>query len=230
MRIEGLTVRHEGAVGAAPVVDSLALDVLQGETFGLVGPSGCGKSTLLRVLAGIHQRWVGRISLLGEELVPGRRFEGELRKGVQMVFQDPYGSLHPRHTVERTLTEPLRVHALPDVRGGALQALDEVGLSPVVMARYPHQLSGGQRQRIAIARALLLRPKLLLLDEPTSALDMSVQAEVLNLLGELKAAHHMTLILVSHDMDVIAHMCERAAEMQGGKIVRVMGRPELAGA
>ena len=226
--IEGLSARHAGIDDGEPVLDALTLSVGDGETFGLVGPSGCGKSTLLRVLAGIHGRWSGRICLLGNELVAGRRFEGSLRKHVQMVFQDPYGSLHPRHTIERTLTEPLRVNAAPDPRGEALRALDEVGLARQLMARYPHQLSGGQRQRVAIARALLLRPKLLLLDEPTSALDMSVQAEVLNLLNDLKSAHGMTLVLVSHDMDVIAHMCDRAAVMRGGRIVRLIGRRELA--
>ncbi len=144
-----------------------------------------------------------------------------------MVFQDPYASLHPRHTVERTLLEPLRVNGIADVRARMHQALEEVSLAPDIARRYPHQLSGGQRQRVAIARALLLRPSVLLLDEPTSALDMSVQAEILNLLNVVKRAYHMTMVLVSHDMDVIAHMCDRAAVMNAGSIERVMGRSEL---
>ena len=217
-----------GEVGRR-VLDSLSLSVAGGETFGLVGPSGCGKSTLLRVLAGVKREWRGRIELLGRPLIPGARFEGDLRREVQMVFQDPYASLHPRHSVERTLLEPLQVNGIADPRLRMLQALDDVSLPRAVLSRYPHQLSGGQRQRVAIARALLLRPKLLLLDEPTSALDMSVQAEILNLLSLLRARHEMTMLLVSHDPDVVAHMCDRAAVMEKGRVARILGREELAG-
>ncbi len=145
-----------------------------------------------------------------------------------MVFQDPHSSLHPRHTIRRTLEEPLRVNGVADPRGRAAEALSDVGLSPDLADRRPNALSGGQRQRVAIARALLLRPRLLLLDEPTSALDMSVQAEILNLLNDLKARHGMTFILVSHDADVIAHMCDRAAAMRAGQIVDLMDRSALA--
>jgi peptide/nickel transport system ATP-binding protein len=210
------------------VLDSLSLSVAVGETFGLIGPSGCGKSTLLRVLAGVNREWRGRIELLGRPLTPGARFEGELRREVQMVFQDPYASLHPRHSVERTLLEPLQVNGIAEPRLRMLQALDEVSLPRAVLMRYPHQVSGGQRQRVAIARALLLRPKLLLLDEPTSALDMSVQAEILNLLTVLRTRHQMTMLLVSHDPDVIAHMCDRAAVMEQGRVARILGREELS--
>jgi peptide/nickel transport system ATP-binding protein len=225
--IESLSVEFpDGGPGRA-VIDNLTLTVAADETFGLVGPSGCGKSTLLRVLAGVNRDWRGRIWLLDQPLTPGQRFRGKLRRGVQMVFQDPYASLHPRHTVERTLLEPLTVNGIADGRNRVRQALEEVGLAPDIARRYPHQLSGGQRQRVAIARALMLRPSLLLLDEPTSALDMSVQAEILNLLNSVKAAHRITLVLVSHDMDVIAHMCERAAVMNAGRIERIMGRSEL---
>jgi peptide/nickel transport system ATP-binding protein len=217
-----------GEVGRR-VLDSLSLSVVAGETFGLIGPSGCGKSTLLRVLAGVNRAWRGQIELLGRPLTPGARFEGDLRREVQMVFQDPYASLHPRHTIERTLLEPLQVNGVTDPRARMLQALDEVGLPQTILVRYPHQLSGGQRQRVAIARALLLRPKLLLLDEPTSALDMSVQAEILNLLTLLRASHHMSMLLVSHDPDVIAHMCDRAAVLEAGRVARILGREELSG-
>jgi peptide/nickel transport system ATP-binding protein len=226
--ISGLSVSHDRPAPGRRVIDELDLEFGEGETFGLIGPSGCGKSTLLRVLAGIHRRWQGQVSILNENLTPGRRFVGALRGNVQMVFQDPYGSLHPLHTVERTLSEPLRVNGISAVRSLTLAALDEVSLSPAVLPRFPHQLSGGQRQRVAIARALLLRPKLLLLDEPTSALDMSVQAEILNLLNRMKAAHSMTYLLVSHDRYVIAHMCDRAATMRDGKIERLIGRDELS--
>jgi peptide/nickel transport system ATP-binding protein len=225
--VESLFVEFSHGGSGRAVIDDLNLAVDAGETFGLVGPSGCGKSTLLRVLAGVNRDWQGKIWLLDRQLTPGRRFRGDLRRGVQMVFQDPYASLHPRHTIDRTLQEPLRVNGIADFRARAHQALEEVGLAPDVARRYPHQLSGGQRQRVAIARALLLRPSLLLLDEPTSALDMSVQAEILNLLNAVKTAHRMTMVLVSHDMDVIAHMCERAAVMNAGRIERVMGRSEL---
>ena len=211
------------------VLDSLNLSVAAGETFGLIGPSGCGKSTLLRVLAGVNREWRGRIELLGRPLIPGARFEGDLRRDVQMVFQDPYASLHPRHSIERTLLEPLQVNGVAEPRLRMLQALDEVSLPRAVLMRYPHQVSGGQRQRVAIARALLLRPKLLLLDEPTSALDMSVQAEILNLLTVLRTRHQMTMLLVSHDPDVIAHMCDRAAVMEQGRVARILGREELSG-
>ncbi|MGA2398694.1 MAG: ATP-binding cassette domain-containing protein [Steroidobacteraceae bacterium] len=214
--------------GAPPVIDSLSLAVTDGEVFGLVGPSGCGKSTLLRVLAGVNRDWRGSVELLHHRPQPHRRFSGSLRREVQMVFQDPYASLHPRHTVARALLEPLRLLDAERPRERMIQALSEVGLDPAIVSRYPHELSGGQRQRVAIARALLSSPRLLLLDEPTSALDLSVQAEILNLLDAVKSVHAVTMILVSHDMGVIAHMCDRAAVMgEGGRIRRLLGREEL---
>ena len=228
IHIEGLSVRNDAQKSARRVIDALDLDVKAGEIFGLIGPSGCGKSTLLRVLAGIHRHWQGKVRVLDETLVPGQRFGNALRRNVQMVFQDPYGSLHPLHTVERTLREPLEVNGVADARARALKAIEEVSLPPNVLQRYPHQLSGGQRQRVAIARALLLRPTVLLLDEPTSALDMSVQAEILNLLNRLKVSHSMTYLLVSHDSQVIAHMCERAGFMSGGRIEQIVGRDQLS--
>ena len=229
IEVQSVSVDFGAGEVSRRVLDSLSLSVSAGEMFGLIGPSGCGKSTLLRVLAGVNRTWRGQIELLGRPLPPGARFEGDLRREVQMVFQDPYASLHPRHSVERTLLEPLQVNRIADPRARMLQALDEVSLPRAVLARYPHQLSGGQRQRVAIARALLLRPKLLLLDEPTSALDMSVQAEILNLLTLLRANHQMTMLLVSHDPDVIAHMCDRAAVMEKGRVARILGREELSG-
>lgn len=208
-------------------VSGASFQVGEGETFSLIGASGCGKSTLLRVLAGLQREWQGKVSVLNQALTPGKRFQGALRRNVQMVFQDPYASLHPNHTIGRTLVEPLRIHGESQADARVASALTEVGLPADVARRYPHQLSGGQRQRVAIARALLLRPRLLLLDEPTSALDMSVQAEILNLLNRLKAEHQMTYLLVSHDADVIAHMSDRAALMAEGVIQRFYDREAM---
>ncbi|WP_409034608.1 ABC transporter ATP-binding protein [Raoultella ornithinolytica] len=208
-------------------VSAASFSVEAGETFSLIGASGCGKSTILRVLAGLQREWRGGVQLFGKAIAPGVRFQGELRRNVQMVFQDPYASLHPNHTLWRTLAEPLKIHGLDAIRQRVDTALEQVGLPADAARRYPHQLSGGQRQRMAIARALLLRPQILLLDEPTSALDMSVQAEILNLLNRLKQEHGMTYLLVSHDADVIAHMSDRAAFMAEGVIQRFFDREAL---
>ncbi|MDK9365071.1 ABC transporter ATP-binding protein [Lelliottia wanjuensis] len=215
------------AFGEKTAVSAASFAIEKGETFSLIGESGCGKSTILRVLAGLQRQWRGEVTLLGENLSSGERFTGALRRNVQMVFQDPWASLHPNHTISRTLSEPLKIHGATQVTQKVADALQQVGLSADAGQRYPHQLSGGQRQRVAIARALLLRPQLLLLDEPTSALDMSVQAEILNLLNRLKQQHGMTYLLVSHDADVIAHMSDRAAFMAHGQIQRVFDREAM---
>lgn len=213
--------------GEKTAVSAASFAIEQGETFSLIGESGCGKSTILRVLAGLQRQWHGNIQLLGDRLQPGLRFTGSLRRNVQMVFQDPWASLHPNHTISRTLAEPLQIQGETQIAEKVAEALQQVGLTADAGKRYPHQLSGGQRQRVAIARALLLRPQLLLLDEPTSALDMSVQAEILNLLNRLKQQHGMTYLLVSHDADVIAHMSDRAAFMANGVIERVFDREAM---
>ncbi|MEE9650941.1 ABC transporter ATP-binding protein [Enterobacter soli] len=213
--------------GEKTAVSAASFAIEKGETFSLIGESGCGKSTILRVLAGLQHDWNGSIAVLDEQLKAGCRFEGALRRNVQMVFQDPWASLHPNHTIARTLSEPLKIHGETQITEKVTDALQQVGLSADAGKRYPHQLSGGQRQRVAIARALLLRPQLLLLDEPTSALDMSVQAEILNLLNRLKQQHGMTYLLVSHDADVIAHMSDRAAFMAHGVIQRMFDREAM---
>ena len=218
-------VQLQVTFGEKTAVSAASFTIEQGETFSLIGESGCGKSTILRVLAGLQRQWHGNIQVLGDKLQPGVRFTGSLRRNVQMVFQDPWASLHPNHTISRTLAEPLRIHGETQIAEKVAEALQQVGLA--ADAGKPHQLSGGQRQRVAIARALLLRPQLLLLDEPTSALDMSVQAEILNLLNRLKQQHGMTYLLVSHDADVIAHMSDRAAFMAGGVIQRFFDREAL---
>ncbi|WP_114192607.1 ABC transporter ATP-binding protein [Edaphovirga cremea] len=220
-----VSFHQQGVIKTA--VESVSFHIDEGETFSLIGASGCGKSTVLRVLAGLQREWHGEITLLGQQIKPQQRFTGQLRRDVQMVFQDPYSSLHPQHLIHRTLGEPLKIHGEKNISARIDEALEQVGLPTDAANRYPHQLSGGQRQRIAIARALLLRPKILLLDEPTSALDMSVQAEILNLLNRLKREHGMTYLLVSHDSDVIAHMSERAALMENGHIVRQFSRDDL---
>ncbi|MOA13987.1 putative D,D-dipeptide transport ATP-binding protein DdpF [compost metagenome] len=217
--LDNLSVSHRQGYEIRTVVHEVNLHIEAGECFGLVGPSGCGKSSLLWVLAGLNENWSGGFQLLGRNLQPGRPFTGTLRREVQMVFQDPYASLHPKHRLLRTLAEPLKLLKESDIEQKISAGFRQVGLDPRLLDRYPHQLSGGQRQRVAIVRALLLKPKLLLLDEPTSALDMSVQAEILNLLNELKQAGDLTMILVSHDADVIDHMCDRSVAMAHGRLV-----------
>jgi peptide/nickel transport system ATP-binding protein len=203
----------------------VSLDVQPGESFGLVGESGSGKSTLLRAVAGLAPTSAGTISLHGKPLGPRR--DKAFYRSVQMVFQDPYGSLHPRQTVDRLLLEPLAIHGVADSEPRILQALDEVGLGSGFRFRYAHQLSGGQRQRVAIARALILKPSILLLDEPTSALDASVQAEVLNLLEQVRRDRKLTFIMVSHDLAVVTHMCERLMVMQNGEEVERLASADL---
>jgi peptide/nickel transport system ATP-binding protein len=206
-------------------VNGVSFVLSKGESLGLVGESGAGKSTVLRAISGLAQLRRGRILIEGRE-VPSPR-DLTFYATVQMVFQDPYGSLHPRHTVDQILSEPLAIHRRSDPDALIVDALKDVGLGPSFRFRYPHQLSGGQRQRVAIARALILRPKIILLDEPTSALDASVQAEILNLLEALRAEHGLSYILVSHDLAVVAHLCERLLVMQHGAVIEEMTADEL---
>ncbi|MGO1117783.1 ABC transporter ATP-binding protein [Rhodovibrionaceae bacterium A322] len=202
------------------------LAVAAEESVGLVGESGSGKSTVLRALTNLVDDWTGQMEVDGQTL--GKSRDLAFYKKVQMVFQDPYGSLHPRHTVDRILSEPVEIHGLGQSDRRVLAALDQVGLNESFRFRYPHQLSGGQRQRVAIARALILEPKVLLLDEPTSALDVSIQAEVLNLLVKLRKELKLTYLMVSHDLAVVAHLCERVAIMQHGRLVEVLDSESLS--
>ena len=221
IEVDGLSVRF----GRIEAVKSVSFSVARGESFGLVGESGSGKSTVLRAISGLNPLWTGRMSIDGQFLAPRR--SKEFHRRVQMVFQDPYGSLHPRQTVDRLLSEPLLVHGMDNVERRILRGLNEVALPASVRFRYPHQLSGGQRQRVAIARALMAEPQVLLLDEPTSALDVSVQAEVLNLLADLQQAHGLTYILVSHNLAVVAHLCARIGVMQAGELVELLSADDL---
>ena len=207
-------------------VRGVSFSVASGQSYGLVGESGSGKSTVLRAIAGLIDDWSGRIEVKGRPVEKKRRARSFYRT-LQMVFQDPYGSLHPRHTVDRMLSEPLAFHRFDHIEKRIERVLEDVGLGPAFRFRYPHQLSGGQRQRIAIARALVLEPSILLLDEPTSALDVSVQAEILNLLKDLQAERRLTYLLVTHNLAVVAHMCSEIAVMNAGEIVEVMSVEQL---
>ena len=193
-----------------------------GRTIAIVGESGSGKSTVARMIAKLETPSSGEILLDGAPSAHRGASLAKYRHDVQMVFQDPYGSLHPRQTVDRLLLEPLVIHGFDDVDRRIARALDEVGLGSGFRFRYSHQLSGGQRQRVAIARALIVEPKILLLDEPTSALDASIQAEILNLLEQARRDRSLTFVMVSHDLGVISHMCERVAVMKGGQVVETV--------
>ncbi len=228
VRISELDITLGWGSRARRILDHVALEVMPGECFGLVGESGSGKSTVLRCIALLLKSWTGHIDINGRPLREIARHD--YCRTVQMVFQDPYGSLHPRHSVGTALYEALRIHRLDRHQERAEAALRDVGLDTDFLWRYPHELSGGQRQRVAIARALILEPDILLLDEPTSALDVSVQAEVLNLLSELRRRRGLTYVLVSHDLAVIDHMCDRFGIMQHGRLLEILGREALSAA
>lgn len=223
IRVEDLSI----TLGSARILHDISFDVRAGECFGLVGESGSGKSTILRCMSLLMSAWQGRV-MIGEDDLRGLPLARRCRT-LQMVFQDPYGSLHPRQSVRTTLSEPLRIHGIVDRDDRMARTMTDVGLPLAFLDRFPHQLSGGQRQRVAIARALILEPEILLLDEPTSALDVSVQAEILNLLAELRERRGFTYIMVSHDLAVVDHMCDRFAVMQKGHLVEVLTRGALTG-
>ncbi|GGB21359.1 ABC transporter ATP-binding protein [Allosediminivita pacifica] len=212
-------------LGAAQILPDVSFDVAAGECFGLVGESGSGKSTVLRCASMLWSIWDGEVRI-GDQSVRDMDVMERCRT-LQMVFQDPYGSLHPRQSVRTVLSEPLAIHGLDNRQDRMKAALSDVGLPSEFLDRFPHQMSGGQRQRVAIARALILEPDVLFLDEPTSALDVSVQAEILNLLARLRQEKGFTYIMVSHDLAVVDHMCERFAVMQSGRIVEVLDRDDI---
>ena len=218
--VENLNVWFGNGRDRVDAVKGATFAVKRGDSFGLVGESGSGKSTILRAITGLAPDWSGMITVDGK-VISGRR-EKTFYKKVQMVFQDPYASLHPRHSVDQVLGETLQLHGFSDIDTRVVKLLDDVGLGGKFRFRYPHQLSGGQRQRVAIARALAPEPEILLLDEPTSALDVSVQAEILNLLADLRIEHGLTYLMVSHDLSVVGHMCDRLAVMKDGEIVEIM--------
>jgi len=225
----GVLMRRVGTVKA---VDGVSFSVEAGETLGLVGESGCGKSTTVRAILRLVPATSGSVRLEGTQLLGlGGGELREKRRHMQMVFQDPYASLNPRMTVYGILAEPLIVHGIASTGGRRVtpskseleervrSTMKQVGLSPGYMRRYPHEFSGGQRQRIGIARAIALRPQLVLLDEPVSALDVSIQAQILNLLIDLQQELKLTYVFVAHDLAVVRHVCRSVAVMYLGRIV-----------
>jgi oligopeptide transport system ATP-binding protein len=219
-------------VGHVKAVDGISLDLHRGETLGLVGESGCGKSTLSRVLMGLEKATSGSVKLEGEELVGmSEKRLRKIRRNVQIIFQDPYASLDPRMTVGDIVSEPFRIHkdAVPkgDIKKSVQELLEVVGLNPEHYHRFPHQFSGGQRQRIGIARALALRPKVIICDEPVSALDVSVQAQVINLLERLQDEFNLSYVFVAHDLSVVRHIADRVAVMYLGKVVEIADEQTL---
>jgi peptide/nickel transport system ATP-binding protein len=223
------------APGEIKAVDNVTLRLAKGETLGLVGESGCGKSTLAKMLLGLLAPSSGNVLVHGKEIDPRQRHARA--RQIQPIFQDPYSSLNPRRSVADIVGVPLRLHHVgshAEQRRVVHEMLDRVGMPERTHQQYPNQLSGGQRQRVAIARALVLRPDILVCDEPTSALDVSVQAQILNLLMDLKAEFGLTYFFISHDLGVVEHLVDRVAVMHRGAIVelgtreQIFARPEHA--
>ena len=227
---KGVLLRKQ--VGAVQAVDGVSFDVFRGETLGLVGESGCGKSTTARLLTRLLEPTSGSITYRGRDIAHMARSELKpLRRDMQMIFQDPYSSLNPRKTVGSIIGEPFIIHDVErdeDKRKRQVQELmDLVGLNPEHYNRFPHEFSGGQRQRIGVARAIALKPKLVVADEPVSALDVSIQAQIINLLEQLQNELNLTIVFIAHDLSVVRHVCDRIAVMYLGKIVELADADQL---
>ena len=214
-----------------PAVNNVDLQIYQGETLGLVGESGCGKSTLARLITLLEKPSSGSIYFKGQNIFTYKREELKFyRRNVQLIFQDPYSSLHPRKSAAGIIKEPLTIHRIGNKASrqeAVVELMEKVGLSKQQANRYPHEFSGGQRQRIGIARALVLKPELIIADEPVSALDVSIQAQILNLLKDLKQDFSLTYLFISHDLNVIRHMSDRVAVMYLGRIVELAQNNEI---
>jgi oligopeptide/dipeptide ABC transporter ATP-binding protein len=221
----GILFQHR--VGNVHAVDGVDLDIFPGETLGLVGETGCGKSTLARLVTRLYDVTEGTIEFDGRDITAARGRElRELRRNMQMIFQDPFASLNPRKTVGSIIGDPFRLHGTvprDKVKPEVQQLMELVGLNPEHYNRYPHEFSGGQRQRIGVARALALRPRVIVCDEPVSALDVSIQAQVLNLLEDLQEEFNLTYLFIAHDLSVVRHVSDRVAVMYLGKIVEMAG-------
>jgi oligopeptide/dipeptide ABC transporter ATP-binding protein len=225
-------VVFQRTVGAVRAVDGVSFDVVEGETLGIVGETGCGKSTTARVMTRLLDATGGTVSFDGEDITKARggRLKA-LRREMQVVFQDPYSSLNPRKTVGTIIAEPFAIHGLLEGKGErkrqVQELMEQVGLNPEHYNRFPHEFSGGQRQRIGVARAIALKPRLLVADEPVSALDVSIQAQILNLLRDLQKDLGLTIVFIAHDLSVVRHMCDRIAVMYLGKVVELAAADEL---
>jgi oligopeptide/dipeptide ABC transporter ATP-binding protein len=237
LRVENLVKhfplgRRAAAEAGSPVVHALcgvSFELDAGQTLGIVGESGSGKTTLLKTILGLHRPSSGAAYFEGTDIVSARgRQRREMKTNLSVVFQDPYTSLDPRMTIAEVLAEPAFIHG--DRRGVARRSrevLDSVKLSGQILDRFPHEFSGGQRQRIAIARALMLNPKLVVLDEPVSALDVSVQAEILTLLADLQRETNVSYLFVAHDLAVVAQLCDRIGVMYGGQLLEIGTTEEI---